>query len=133
MEEMWGHIGIESRVNCPSIQHSSPLPNLYNRCTSQSRVLFGTFSFRGGACLEPSILNPRTLGVQVLNNHILTQNLHYSYCYPKPKYQMIRYLDPLGYCCRTPSLCQKCCCLSQLQLAAGPRINGLNSKGARRE
>ena len=35
--------------------------------------------------------------VQVPNNHILTQNLYYnSYC-PKPKYQIIGYLDPLGW------------------------------------
>ena len=38
-----------------------------------------------------------TLRVQVPNNHILAQNLYYSYYYPKPKYQIIGYLDPLGY------------------------------------
>ena len=31
------------------------------------------------------------------NNHLLTQNLYYNYYYPKPKYQIIGYLDPLGY------------------------------------
>ena len=30
------------------------------------------------------------------NNHILTQNLYYNYYYPKPKYLIIGYLDPLG-------------------------------------
>ena len=37
-----------------------------------------------------------TLRVQVPKNHILTQNLYYNYYYPKPKYQNIGYLDPLG-------------------------------------
>ena len=36
------------------------------------------------------------LRVQVLNNHILTQNLHYKYYYQNPKYLIIGYLDPLG-------------------------------------
>ena len=36
------------------------------------------------------------LRVQVPNNHILTQNLCYNYYYPKPKYQIIGSLDPLG-------------------------------------
>ena len=54
---------------------------------------------RGGkeasACLREigAIL---TLRVQVLNNQILTQNLHYNYYYPNPKYLIIGYLDPLG-------------------------------------
>ena len=39
-----------------------------------------------------------TLRVQVPSNHILTQNLYYNYHYPKPKYPIIVYLDPLGYC-----------------------------------
>ena len=34
------------------------------------------------------------LRVQVRNSHILTQNLHYNYYYPIPKYLMIGYLDP---------------------------------------
>ena len=38
-----------------------------------------------------------TLRVQVPNNHILTQNLYYNYYYPKPKYLIIGYMDPLGY------------------------------------
>ena len=38
----------------------------------------------------------RTLRVQVPNNHILTQNLYYNYYYPKPKYLIIGYMDPLG-------------------------------------
>ena len=29
-------------------------------------------------------------------NHILTGNLYYNYYYPKPKYLIIGYLDPLG-------------------------------------
>ena len=37
----------------------------------------------------------RTLRVQVPNNHILPQNL-YNYYYPKPKYLIIGYMDPLG-------------------------------------
>ena len=37
-----------------------------------------------------------TLGVQVSNNHMLTQNLYYSSYYPTPKYLIIGYLDPLG-------------------------------------
>ena len=38
----------------------------------------------------------QTLRVQVPNNSILTQNLYYNYYYPKPKYLIIGYLDPLG-------------------------------------
>ena len=36
--------------------------------------------------------------IQVPNNHILTSNLHYNhnYYYPKPKYLIIGYMDPLG-------------------------------------
>ena len=34
------------------------------------------------------------LGVQVPNNHILTQNLYYNYYYPHPKYLIIGYMDP---------------------------------------
>ena len=38
-----------------------------------------------------------TLRVQVPNNHILAQNLHYDYYeLPKPKYLSIGYMDPLG-------------------------------------
>ena len=37
-----------------------------------------------------------TLRVQVPNNHILTQNQYYNYYYPKPKYLIIGYMDPLG-------------------------------------
>ena len=36
------------------------------------------------------------LRVQVPNNHIPTPNLYYNYCYTKPKYQIIGYMDPLG-------------------------------------
>ena len=39
----------------------------------------------------------RTPRVQVLNNHILTQNLYYNYYYQNPKYLIIGYLDPLGH------------------------------------
>ena len=35
-----------------------------------------------------------TLRVQVPNNHILTQNLYYTYNHPKPKYLIIGYLGP---------------------------------------
>ena len=38
----------------------------------------------------------QALKVQVPNNHILTQNLYYNYYYPKPKYLIIGYMDPLG-------------------------------------
>ena len=38
----------------------------------------------------------RTLRVQVPNNHTLTQNLYYNYYYPRPKYLIIGYMDPLG-------------------------------------
>ena len=37
-----------------------------------------------------------SLRIQVPNNHILTRNLYYNYYYPKPKYLIIEYLDPLG-------------------------------------
>ena len=34
--------------------------------------------------------------VQVPNGHIFTQILYYNDYYPKPKYLIIGYLDPLG-------------------------------------
>ena len=37
-----------------------------------------------------------SLRVQVPNTHIFTQRLYYNYYYPKPKYLINRYLDPLG-------------------------------------
>ena len=37
------------------------------------------------------------LKVQVPNNRILTQNLHYNYYYPNPKYLIIGHMDPLGW------------------------------------
>ena len=37
-----------------------------------------------------------TLRVQVPNNHRVTQTLYYNYYYPKPKYPIIWYMDPLG-------------------------------------
>ena len=33
-------------------------------------------------------------GTAPSNNHILTQNLYYTYYYPKPKYLIIGYMDP---------------------------------------
>ena len=39
---------------------------------------------------------PKTLSVQVTNNHMFTQNLYYSFCFTKPRYLVIGYLDPLG-------------------------------------
>ena len=33
------------------------------------------------------------------NNHIPTQNLYYNYYYPKPKYLIIGYMEPLGRWC----------------------------------
>ena len=38
----------------------------------------------------------QALRVQVLNNHILTQNPYYNYYYPNPKYLIIGYMDSLG-------------------------------------
>ena len=34
----------------------------------------------------------------VHNSHMLTQNLYNNYYYPKPKYELIGYWDPLGPC-----------------------------------
>ena len=34
-----------------------------------------------------------SLRVYVPNTHILTQNLYYTYYYPKPKYLIIGYMD----------------------------------------
>ena len=44
--------------------------------------------FNGGYVLS--------LRVQVPSNHILTQDLYYSSYYPKPKYLIIGYMDPLN-------------------------------------
>ena len=38
-----------------------------------------------------------TLRVTVPSKYILTQNLYYHFYYPQPKYQIIRYTDPLGH------------------------------------
>ena len=46
--------------------------------------------------LRSPIILLRTPRVQVPNNHILTQDLHYKYYYPNPKYLIIIYMDPLG-------------------------------------
>ena len=43
--------------------------------------------------LSPFLGRP-TRRVQVLNNHILAQNLYHDYYYPNPKYLNIGYLDP---------------------------------------
>ena len=50
-------------------------------------------------------LNP-TLRVQVPNNHILTQNQYYNFYYPKPKYLIIGYMDPLGYRSSRSTFCE---------------------------
>ena len=52
--------------------------------------VIGTYGLGG----PPSLIV--ALGVQVPNNHILTQNLYYNYYYPKPRFLLIGYLDPLG-------------------------------------
>ena len=44
--------------------------------------------------LDRSLQNTPT--VQMPKNHRLTQNLYHNCDYPKPKYLIIRYLDPLG-------------------------------------
>ena len=41
-------------------------------------------------------VNPETLRVQILENHILAQNLYKNDDYPRPKYLIIGYMDPLG-------------------------------------
>ena len=38
-----------------------------------------------------------SLRVQVPNDPILTQNLHYNYYYPNPEHLIIGYMDPLGF------------------------------------
>ena len=55
----------------------------------------------GGDLFEEDRTSELFLRVQVPYNHILTQNLYYNYYYPKPKYLIIVYLDPLcwGYDC----------------------------------
>ena len=48
-----------------------------------------------------------TLMVQVPNHYILTQNLYYNHYYPKSKYLIIGYLDPVDERCRLrPSILQ---------------------------
>ena len=42
----------------------------------------------------------KTQRVQVPNHHILTRNLYYNYWYPKPKYLIVGYMDPLGKRCK---------------------------------
>ena len=54
--------------------------------------MFAPFDFSNPWYKEATL----TLRVQVPNYHILTQDLYYNYYYPKPKYLIIRYLDPLG-------------------------------------
>ena len=38
-----------------------------------------------------------TLRVQEADNHILAPNLYFENNYPKPRYLIIGFLDPLGY------------------------------------
>ena len=56
-----------------------------------------------------SFMQSCSLRVQVLKNHILTQNLYYNYYYPKPKHQIIEYLDLLGSAVRGTELCNALC------------------------
>ena len=56
---------------------------------------FGAQGSGGDRILGSSGLS---LMVQVPNYHILTQDWYYNYYYPKPKYPIFRYLDPLGMC-----------------------------------
>ena len=89
---------------------------------------------------KPSTLNPkhasqtRTLRVQVPNNHILTQNLYYSYYYPNPKYLIIEYMDPLGKS-GTPRkrLCETwpTCVLHAMRVVARPCLRSLGLAGFR--
>ena len=56
---------------------------------------------KGAECCNPPMRRKMekmsvTLRVQVPNNQILTQNLYYNYYYPKPKYLIVGYMDPLG-------------------------------------
>ena len=39
---------------------------------------------------------------RVPSNHILTQNLYYDYYYPKARYLIIGYMDPLGHFSGSP-------------------------------
>ena len=45
--------------------------------------------------LQEKLDTDANLRVQVPNNHILTQNQYYNYYYPKRKYLIIGYMDPL--------------------------------------
>ena len=44
--------------------------------------------------MTPELVRVYNLRVQMPHNHILTQNAYYNDYYPKPKYLIIRYLDP---------------------------------------
>ena len=55
-----------------------------------------SFFWGGEGCGGVEGLGYSPIRVQVPNTHILTQNLYYIYYYPKPKYLIIGYLDPLG-------------------------------------
>ena len=45
------------------------------------------------ACGSP---DSHTLRVQVLNNHILAQNLYHNHYDPNPKFRIFGYMDSLG-------------------------------------
>ena len=58
-----------------------------------------------GAFVPFLSISPLPEGVQVPNNHILTQNLYEDYYYPNLQYPSIGCMDPLGYMCSiNPSL-----------------------------
>ena len=85
---------------------------------------------------NPSSLNPKlheaTLRVQVPNNQILTPNQYYKYYYPKPKYVIIGYLDPLQVVTtkRTSTAVSKVQA-SALIIALLPKLRGFRGLGFR--
>ena len=65
-----------------------------------SQLLLLTFNSApgfGSRVWNPFAVLEFTLKVQILNNHILTQNRDYHSYYPNPKYLLLGYMDPKPY------------------------------------
>ena len=89
------------------VEHKCQIPGqpkgtFHALTTAYHNILYLCWSFLPhfsffALCILHGPYNPFvSLRVQEPNNHILTQNLYYNYYYPKPKYLIIGYMDPLG-------------------------------------
>ena len=81
-----GHSRPSKQILCRFVAHSGGLQLCYRPQNIDHTVTLNP---------KPRLI-PCPIRVQVPNNHILAQNQYYNYYYPKTKYLIIGYLDPLG-------------------------------------